>query len=322
MIPFAESCLLFADRNLLLRDMGSGFRDRREHFELLDLWPWAAAVVAIAIALAIVSRWLARKDSQRAYNNPRELLRSLCLAHGLDRSDERLLGQLARCRGLDSPLDLFLDPQAFELDDDSQELLRDAQALAALRAKLFDAPAPTDEEEPPADADQPGDSSAGGASAGEPPALDSQPVGDAVSFAETDATPESTPDAEPAPDRALDKSAGLFQPIPATVVAGGSPPPAIEPPDPVAEDRVPGEQREPTMTELQAVRALETLMRQIRASNAGAATSAQSATETAPQEALQPRVSPTTFRGLPVESSVLSEGGFSSGDVPNQGAGA
>ncbi len=128
---------VLADRGML-REMGSGFRDRSEHFELIDLWPWIVGFVALVGALVALQRWLTRNDAQTFYSSPRALMRSLCQTHGLSRADQRLLLLIARTRGIAAPACLFLDPAAFEVSDVGPiDLAHHAEAITALKARLF-----------------------------------------------------------------------------------------------------------------------------------------------------------------------------------------
>lgn len=128
--------LLLAQRSPF-RDMGSGFRDRREHFDPLELLPWLLVFAAVLVGLLIISRYLNGKDTRRLFNNPRALFRALCRAHGLSRSDERLLWQVAKFLELEQPAGLFLQPDRFAEASADPEFRRHQEALEALAARLF-----------------------------------------------------------------------------------------------------------------------------------------------------------------------------------------
>ncbi len=128
--------LLLAERNPF-RDMASVVRDRREHFDPLDLLPWLFVLAALFGSLAIVSRYLNRQDKRRLYNNPRALFIALCRAHELGRMDCRLLRQLAKANDVEQPALLFLDPELFEAALSAPEFRRHQTAIEALIAKLF-----------------------------------------------------------------------------------------------------------------------------------------------------------------------------------------
>jgi hypothetical protein len=210
----------------------------------------------------------------------------------LDRADERFLSQLTRIRDFNSPIDLFLNPQAFELDDDAPEELRaQADDIAAIGDRLFASPSASDQHENPAEGDSDSESPSENApcetgATQSPPASDAAPpdnplaAASALAAQHAAAAPPSAgiarsaaePVRDTAPNTGWAPAPSLFQPVPATIATGKVAAVALQTAtqsDAVNEDRAPAEQRESTITELQAVRALETLMRQIRASNSG-----------------------------------------------------
>lgn len=128
--------LLLAERSPF-RDMGSGFRDRREHFDPLELLPWLLVFAVVLAALVVVSRYLNTKDNRRLYNNPTALFRALCRAHELTRADERLLWQVVRFLELEQPAAVFLDPDRFAEAISDQDFRRHQEALEVLAARLF-----------------------------------------------------------------------------------------------------------------------------------------------------------------------------------------
>lgn len=133
--------ILLADRSSVFRDMGSGFREKRESFEPTDLLWWLFVAVLVLAAFGIIARILANQDKRRLYNSPRALFRELCAAHGLDRAQRSLLKQLAGSQRLPSPIRLFLEPERFEPAMLAAELRPYQAAISALRERLFAAPA-------------------------------------------------------------------------------------------------------------------------------------------------------------------------------------
>lgn len=125
------------DRSEMFRNLGSGFRDKKEHFEPLLLAGWIALLVAVAIVLGLVIRALARRYETEAFNSPRALFRVLCRAHRLTRSERKLLGKLADEQQLEQPARLFLEPERFEAALRSVELAAYRRDLARLRARVF-----------------------------------------------------------------------------------------------------------------------------------------------------------------------------------------
>jgi hypothetical protein len=152
-LPLARGQALFAPllaQRSVLRDMGSGFRDRRE-MHWVDLLPWALVLGTVIAVLMLISRFMNRRDSRRLYSSPRRLFGTLCRAHALDRASCRLLQQLARANAIAQPAQLFLDPDYFLPTRLTPELLRHQAAVAALREKLFaiDGELRKEEEGPP-----------------------------------------------------------------------------------------------------------------------------------------------------------------------------
>jgi len=219
--------ILLAERNPF-RDMASVVRDRREHFDPMDLLPWLFVLGALCGALAFVSRYLNRQDKRRLYNNPRALFRALCRAHEMDRSDCRLLLQIAKANEIEQPAALFLDPEILAAARSMPEFRRHHTAIEALSTKLF---------------------------ANDPPLT--------VLPAATDAPAQT----QPIP---IGASRHLATRTTAAVAPNKLPPdqPRREPEPEVANE---GSDEEslgpgPSLAEQHAVRALETLMKQINAS--------------------------------------------------------
>lgn len=134
---------LLASREML-RNLGSGFREKRATFEPTDLIPWVAVLVGLFIALVLLSRWLSRRDRSQHFNSPRALFGALCQLHDLDRVARKLLRELAAHHKLAQPARLFLEPDRFEPNQLSPSLLARQPALEAVRARLFSLTAPAD----------------------------------------------------------------------------------------------------------------------------------------------------------------------------------
>ena len=134
---FIHELLLMADRSSVFRDMGSGFREKRESFDPTDLLWWLFAVALIAAAFVAVATILARQDKRRLFNSPRALFNALCKAHGLDRASRSLLRQLASAQQLSVPARLFLEPQRFETAMIAPKLRPYSGAITELKQRLF-----------------------------------------------------------------------------------------------------------------------------------------------------------------------------------------
>ncbi len=138
---FPLPVLLLAERSSsIFRDMGSGFREKRESFDPTDLLWWAFVAVLVLAAFGVLARILANQDKRRLFNSPRALFNALCKAHGLDRASKTLLKQLARSQQLTVPARLFLEPDRFQPGMLSAELRPQRAAVAALRQRLFAVP--------------------------------------------------------------------------------------------------------------------------------------------------------------------------------------
>ncbi len=129
--------ILFADRSRIFRDLGSGFREKRESFEPTDLLWWVLAAVVVIAVFGAIGSLLARQDKRRLYSSPRALFRALCKAHALDRTSRQLLRQMAHAQKLKVPARLFLEPDRFEPAVLARELRGQQDAIAALGKRLF-----------------------------------------------------------------------------------------------------------------------------------------------------------------------------------------
>jgi hypothetical protein len=119
------------------RSMSSGFRGSRARFDSGDVVTGLLLLAGVALGVFVLSRLLSRQERQRAYNRPRALFRSLCKAHGLDRSSRQLLRQVARWQRLAQPARLFLEPNRFEPAALSPRLRAKGALLARLRDRIF-----------------------------------------------------------------------------------------------------------------------------------------------------------------------------------------
>jgi hypothetical protein len=136
------STLLLADRHLF-HDMGAGFREKQERFDVTDVLLWILLPIVFFVAVGLLARLLARGDKHQLFNSPRTLFRTLCRAHQLDRPARSLLTQIARVEGIEQPARLFLDPQCFRRQPLHPALEGKRAAIEALAARLFPlAPSP------------------------------------------------------------------------------------------------------------------------------------------------------------------------------------
>ncbi|OHB79296.1 MAG: hypothetical protein A2W31_15715 [Planctomycetes bacterium RBG_16_64_10] len=117
--------------------MGSRFQGDGARFDAQDVVTGLLILAVVVLAVIGSSQLLSRQDRQRVRNNPRELFRSLCRAHALDRSSRRLLWELARWQRLAQPACLFLEPNRFDAANLSPPLRQRHAEVKALCAKIF-----------------------------------------------------------------------------------------------------------------------------------------------------------------------------------------
>lgn len=128
--------LLLANRSLF-RDMGSGFRYKRQQFDGADLIAWMLVGVGVLVVIAFIARLLASRDKHEVYNSPRALFRALCRAHSLDWRSRLLLRKLARAQNLAMPARLFVEPERFSEAKVPAALRRHTNDIDRLRTRLF-----------------------------------------------------------------------------------------------------------------------------------------------------------------------------------------
>jgi hypothetical protein len=103
-------------------------------FELLTI-----GAVVLLLAGALVWQFIpSRRRRDFRYDSRARLFGELCRAHHLDRSNRRLLKQLAAARSLKSPNVLFVEPDYFDMTNIPPILKASAHELRQLRHKLFD----------------------------------------------------------------------------------------------------------------------------------------------------------------------------------------
>ena len=101
------------------------------------------AVLAVAAAIGyLLTRVLARQESNRPSNHPWKLFRGLCAQHQLDRQQVRLLTQLAHHFRLEHPAFLFLDARLYQPSRWNPELRQHLAEIHALRDRLLAREAP------------------------------------------------------------------------------------------------------------------------------------------------------------------------------------
>jgi hypothetical protein len=97
-----------------------------------------AAVTLVVVATITWQTFSNRRRRDFDYDRPPRLFADLCKAHKLNRSNRRLLKQLAAARGLKLPATLFVEPEFFDMTNLPAALQPSAKELRKLRHRLFD----------------------------------------------------------------------------------------------------------------------------------------------------------------------------------------
>jgi hypothetical protein len=103
---------------------------------------WLGIVVGVLVVMAVVAHIVARRDKGELFNSPWSLFRALCHAHGLKRSERRLLRQIARYQRLGQPAQLFLEPECYNPVNLSPALRSQQAAIDRLRDQILSHDAP------------------------------------------------------------------------------------------------------------------------------------------------------------------------------------
>ena len=122
--------LLLAERT---QHASMGRRVRQSTIDVQDLMlcaAWLAAGALIVYGVMFIRSWRSRYHATHASG----VFRELCRAHGLNWHDRRLLHALARAQQLETPAQLFVEPQRFAWEKAGSSL---QQRIAALRQRLF-----------------------------------------------------------------------------------------------------------------------------------------------------------------------------------------
>lgn len=99
------------------------------------------ALIAIVALVLYVRRFLGRR-AERAKNDPGQLLRELCQAHGLSRRAERLLKKAALAVGTPDPGRFFLEPNLLRQAEKCDALKGSRRTISLLYEELFGEEAP------------------------------------------------------------------------------------------------------------------------------------------------------------------------------------
>ncbi|TWU27321.1 hypothetical protein [Bythopirellula polymerisocia] len=117
--------------------LGDGFRRSGRPLEFSDLVPYIVALLVLGGITAAFVTYRRRNDLGRPCTDSQKLFRELCLAHDLDRSAQKLLGQLAEAFHLAQPSEVFVRPRVFSPEQLPEHLQDEAARIAELRQRLF-----------------------------------------------------------------------------------------------------------------------------------------------------------------------------------------
>jgi len=134
--------------NEIWKSLGDQFRGENAQFDLgkaTALLLVAGSFVFLFWGLSLV---LARQERSQNSSSPKNLLRALCQAHGLSRSDRWILTKLADHYKLRSPVFLFLQPERFVVEELPASLAKKSEEVERIQAVLFADPLSSDSSSP------------------------------------------------------------------------------------------------------------------------------------------------------------------------------
>lgn len=134
-VGLVERCVFLGGQAQYL-NMGRRFRRGGGDFEWTDLLLPLALVAVVAAIGWLASRYLRLREKQKA-DSPQTLFAELCQAHGLDWANQQLLRALANAHRMDSPAQLFVEPNRFDVASLGALFENRRDQLAELRTKLF-----------------------------------------------------------------------------------------------------------------------------------------------------------------------------------------
>ena len=134
------SFALLADKADIWRELGSGFQGEKSELRFNDIMLLVSVIALVGMSFWMLARVMAKQDRKQGFNNPKELFKSLCQAHGLSRGEQGLLKQLARQQQLDPIARVFLEPGMFQPENLSPGLKSQAVRIQSLGKRLFAVP--------------------------------------------------------------------------------------------------------------------------------------------------------------------------------------
>jgi hypothetical protein len=120
------------------REMGRDFRVDHTKLDPGLIFVSLVVLVAVVVFLAWLNKMMNRQDNRRLYNNPKQLFRSLCRAHDLSRSQQRLLLHIARHLNLAQPAVLFVEPERLDQVAKAWQSQSAGAQLVELKQILFE----------------------------------------------------------------------------------------------------------------------------------------------------------------------------------------
>jgi hypothetical protein len=99
-------------------------------------------ILAVATGAASIAKRWARPRIPRMHR-PRKLFYTLCKAHQLDHSEQRLLSLIAKAVGLANPSEVFLRSDLLSSDQLGAQFQPYSQQLARLQTRLFGQTSPS-----------------------------------------------------------------------------------------------------------------------------------------------------------------------------------
>ncbi|NOY43494.1 MAG: hypothetical protein GXP26_16870 [Planctomycetes bacterium] len=117
--------------------LGDGLHGSRGRANLVEVLPYLIGLALVAAIIFAVVKYIKYNDLSKPCDDPQKLFREISKAHGLDRSSQRLLRQLADALGYVQPAEVFVTPSAFEANQLPEELRDEEARIRELRERLF-----------------------------------------------------------------------------------------------------------------------------------------------------------------------------------------
>ncbi len=117
--------------------LGDGLHRSRGRVDLIEMLPYVIGVAVVVAIVFAVAKYIKYNDLSKPCDDPQKLFREISKAHGLDRSSQRVLRQLADALGYLQPAEVFITPSAFEANQLPEELRDEEARICELRELLF-----------------------------------------------------------------------------------------------------------------------------------------------------------------------------------------